>query len=194
MRRYFVTGVLIWVPLAITIWVLTVLIETLDQTLLIIPPSYRPDVLLGVRIPGLGVLLTFVVIFVTGLLAANVLGQRLVVLWERALSKIPIVKSVYNSVKQVSEAVLADHGDAFKKVLLVRFPHEGSWTLAFQTTVPGREISTRLGDEYIGVYVPTTPNPTSGYYVFMKRSDVIELELRVDVALRYIISMGVANK
>ncbi len=195
MKRYFITGILIWVPLVITIWVLKALIETLDQTLLILPPAYRPESLIGMSIPGLGVVLTVGVLLLTGLLGTNVLGQRLLNLWERGLSRIPIVKSIYNSVKQVSEAIFSNNrGDAFKKVVLVRFPHTGIWTLAFQTALPGKEVASHLGEGYIGVYVPTTPNPTGGYYILVRRDDVIELDIRVDVAFKYIISMGVANK
>lgn len=195
MKRYFITGILIWVPLVITIWVLKALIETLDQTLLILPPAYRPEALIGMSVPGFGVLLTVVILFFTGVLGANVLGQRIVNLWERGLSRIPIVKSIYNSVKQVSEAIFSNsRGDAFKKVVLVRFPHAGIWTLAFQTALPGKEVATRLGEAYIGVYVPTTPNPTGGYYILVRRDEVIELDIGVDVAFKYIISMGVANK
>lgn len=192
MKRYFITGLLIWVPLGITVWVLDLLIGTMDQSLLLLPPSLRPDSWLGFHMPGLGAILTLLVIFLTGLFAANIIGQRLVQFWEGLLGRIPVVKSIYNSVKQVSDTLFSGSGEAFRKVLLVRFPHQGSWMLAFQTAFPGGAVAAQLEGEYVGVYVPTTPNPTSGYYLLMPKSDVIELDMSVDVALKYIVSMGVA--
>jgi len=193
MKRYFVTGLLIWVPLGITVWVIGLLVRTMDASLLLIPRPYRPDTLLGFHVPGLGVILTLLVIFITGVITANVIGQRLVRAWENLLGRIPVVNSIYRSVKQVSEALFSKKGDAFRKVVLVRFPHTRSWMLAFQTSLPGNSIQDYLDGEYVGVYVPTTPNPTSGYYLLLPRQDVIETDISVDAALKYIISMGVAR-
>lgn len=191
MKRYFVAGLLIWVPLVITVWVLSFLVNTLDQSLLLLPEAWQPERVLGFYIPGLGVLLTLIVILVTGVLAANILGQRLVSLWEAMLTRIPFVKSVYSSVKQVSDTLFSSSGQAFRKALLVQYPRPGAWTIAFLTGRPGGEVVTHLPDEYVSVYVPTTPNPTSGFFLMMPRADVIELDMSVDAALKYIISMGV---
>lgn len=191
MKRYFVTGLLIWVPLVITVWVLSFLVNTLDQSLLLLPEAWQPERVLGIYIPGLGVLMTLIVIFATGVLAANILGQRLVSLWEAMLARIPFVKSVYSSVKQVSDTLFSSSGQAFRKALLVQYPRQGAWTIAFLTGRPGGEVVTHLPGDYVSVYVPTTPNPTSGFFLMMPRSDVIELDMSVDAALKYIISMGV---
>jgi len=191
MKKYLITGLLIWIPLAITIWVLELIVSTMDQSLLLLPPEYQPQVLLGYQIPGLGALLTLVVVFVTGVLASNILGQRLLWFWEYLLGRIPVVKTIYNSVKQVSDTLFAPGGQAFRKALLVQYPREGSWTIAFLTGRPGGDVANHLRGEYLSVYVPTTPNPTSGFFLMMPRSDVVELEMSVDEALKYVISMGV---
>ena len=191
MKRYFITGLLIWIPLGITLLVLNWLISTMDQSLELLPSRLRPESLWGVHIFGLGTLLTIVVVFLTGVLARNFLGQRLVRFWERVLARIPVVKSIYYGVKQVSDTVLADTGLAFRKVLLVQYPRPGSWTIAFQTGRPGGDVVNHLRGEYVSVYVPTTPNPTSGFFLMMPRADVVELDMSVDDALKYVISMGV---
>ncbi|MBY0577460.1 MAG: DUF502 domain-containing protein [Burkholderiales bacterium] len=191
MKRYFVTGLLIWVPLGITLWVLSLLIGTMDQTLLLLPESVRPRAILGFNIPGFGVILTLLVVFLTGFLTANIIGQRLLMFWEGLLSRIPVVKSIYYSVKQVSDTLFSSSGEAFRKALLVQFPREGSWTVAFLTGQPGGDVANHLQGEYVSVYVPTTPNPTSGFFLMMPRKDVIELDMSVDDALKYIISIGV---
>lgn len=191
MKRYLVTGLLVLVPLVTTLWVLNLLISTLDQSLLLIPESVRPEKLIGMRIPGLGVVLTLVVVLLTGVLARNFVGERLLRMWEALLARIPFVKSIYSSVKQVSDTLLSPSGQAFRKALLVQFPREGSWTIAFLTGAPGGEIANYMQGEYVSVYVPTTPNPTGGYFVMMRKADVVELNISVDEALKYIISMGV---
>ena len=193
MKRYFVTGLLIWIPLGITLLVLNWLISTMDQSLELLPSRLRPESLWGVHIPGFGTVLTIVVVFLTGLLAANFIGQRLVRFWEGVLARIPVVKSIYYGVKQVSDTVLADTGLAFRKVLLVQYPRSGSWTIAFQTGRPGGDVVNHLRGEYVSVYVPTTPNPTSGFFLMMPRADVVELDMSVDEALKYVISMGVVS-
>jgi uncharacterized membrane protein len=192
MKKILITGLLIWIPLAITIWVLDLIVSTMDHTLLLLPPQYQPQALLGYQIPGLGVLLTVVVVFVTGALASNILGQRLVRFWERLLGRIPVVKTIYNAVKQVSDTLFAPGGQAFSKALLVQYPRQGSWTIGFLTGRPGGDVANHLQGEYVSIYVPTTPNPTSGFFLMMPKSDVIELDMSVDEALRYVISMGVA--
>lgn len=191
MKKYFITGLLIWVPLAITVWVLHLIVSTMDQSLLLLPASLRPENLLGFHVPGIGAILTLVVVFLTGLVTANIIGQRLVRFWEGVLGRIPVVKSVYYSVKQVSDTLFSSSGEAFRKALLVEYPRKGAWTIAFQTGTPGQDVANYLRGEYLSIYVPTTPNPTSGFFLMVPRSDVIELEMSVDEALKYIISMGV---
>jgi uncharacterized membrane protein len=191
MRRYLIAGLLVWVPLGITIWVLVFLVTTLDQTLLLLPESARPEAVLGFRIPGLGVVLSLGILLLTGVIAANFFGARLILLWEALLGRIPFVKSIYSSVKQVSDTLLSDSGNAFRKALLVEFPYPGSWSIGFLTGTPGASVAAHMNGEHVSVYVPTTPNPTSGYFVMLPRERVHELDITVDEALKYIISMGV---
>ncbi|KRB92292.1 DUF502 domain-containing protein [Noviherbaspirillum sp. Root189] len=191
MRKYFVTGLLILVPLAITLWVLNLIITTLDQSLLLLPERWRPLVLFGYNLPGAGAVLTVLIIFVTGLLTRNFIGKKLVYVWELLLTRIPIVSSIYSSVKQVSDTLFSSSGNAFRKAMLVQYPRQGSWTIAFLTGVPGGDVRNHLVGDYISVYVPTTPNPTSGFFLMMPRSEAIELDMTVDEALKYIVSMGV---
>jgi uncharacterized membrane protein len=190
-RRYLITGLLVWVPLVITVWVLSFLVSTMDQTLLLLPAALRPEHWLGVYVPGMGVVLTLLVVFLTGLFTANIIGQRLVRFGERALARIPVVNSIYNGVKQVSDTLFSPNGQAFRKALLVQWPSPGMWTIAFMTGTPGGDVVNHLQGDYISIYVPTTPNPTGGYFVMVPRSAVIELDMTVDEALKYIISMGV---
>ena len=191
MKRYLIAGLLVWAPLGITIWVLHFLVTTLDQTLEVLPATWQPDRLLGFHIPGLGVVLSFLILLATGVIAANFLGARLILFWESLLGRIPVVKSIYSSVKQVSDTLLSDKGNAFRKALLVEFPREGSWTIAFLTGTPDRSVAPHLPGDHVSVYVPTTPNPTGGYFLMLPRSRVRELDMTVDEALKYIISMGV---
>ncbi len=193
MKRYFITGLLVLVPLFITVWVLATLINMMDQSLLLLPVQWRPEAQFGHAIPGFGVLLTLAIIFVTGLIATNFFGKRLLAVWEGILTRVPVVKSIYSSVKQVSDTLFSDSGNAFRKALLVQFPREGSWTIAFQTGQPGGDVANHLRGDFVSVYVPTTPNPTGGYFLMMPRADVIELNMSVDEALKYIISMGVVT-
>ena len=192
MKKYFLTGLLIWVPLVATIWVLHLLISTLDQSLLLLPPQLRPEALFGMRLPGLGAIVVLLVIFITGILAANYFGSKLLALWEGILARIPVVKSIYTSVKQVSDTLFSGSGDAFRKVLLVRYPHAESWSMAFQTNVPA-VASEKIGDDYVGVFIPTVPSPVNGFYFYVKKSETIELDLSVDQALKIMISMGVVS-
>lgn len=190
MKKYFITGLLIWIPLAITVWVLNIIVSTMDQSLLLVPKALHPQTH-GLSIPGVGTLLTLLVVFLTGLAAHNFIGRRLLMFWEGVLARIPIVKSIYYSVKQVSDTLFSSSGNAFRKALLVQYPRQGSWTIAFQTGTPGGEVANHLTGEFVSVYVPTTPNPTSGFFLMMPRQDVVELDMSVDDALKYIISMGV---
>ena len=190
-KRYFITGLLIWVPLAITAWVLSLIASVADQSLRLLPESVRPHYLLGYDIPGAGIVLTLLIILTTGLLAANFIGQRLVGWWEKLLARIPVVNSIYHSVKQVSDTLFSSSGNAFRKALLIQYPHAGSWTIAFLTGTPGGDVVNHLNGDYVSVYVPTTPNPTSGFFLMLPRSEVVELDMNVDEALKYIISMGV---
>ncbi len=190
MKKYFITGLLALVPLIITIWVLITLIHTLDLSLALLPDAWQPKKLFGFNVLGLGALLTLVIIFVTGVVATNIFGQQIIVWWESLLSRVPFVKSIYSSVKQVSDTLFSNSGNAFRKAVLVQYPRQDSWTIAFVTGVPGGDVVNHLTGDYISVYVPTTPNPTSGFFLMMPKADVIELDMSVDEALKYIISMG----
>ena len=191
MKKYLITGLLIWIPLVITLWVLKLIVDTLDQSLLLLPEQWRTESFLGVHIPGLGVILTLVIVVATGVFATNFLGARLVQLGHAVLHRIPVVNSIYSSVKQISDTLFSSSGQAFRKALLVQWPREGMWTIAFLTGTPGGDVLRHLRGDYVSVYVPTTPNPTSGFFVMLARADVIELDMSVDAALKYIISMGV---
>jgi uncharacterized membrane protein len=193
LKRYFITGLLVLVPLVITIWVLKSLIGMMDQSLLLLPVGWRPETQLGFYIPGIGTLLTLLIVLVTGVIATNFFGKRIILFWEGMLARVPVVKSIYYSVKQVSDTLFSDSGQAFRQALLVQYPREGSWTIAFQTGQPGGDVANHLQGDYVSVYVPTTPNPTSGFFLMMPKKDVIELDMSVDDALKYIISMGVVT-
>lgn len=190
-RRWLLAGLLVLVPLAVTVWLLNWIIGTLDQTLQILPGDWHPDKLLGVHIPGFGVLLALAIVLSIGAIASNFFGRKLVSWWDALLSRIPIVRSIYSSVKQVSDTLFSENGNAFRKALLVQWPREGVWTIGFQTGMPGGDVANHLQGEYLSVYVPTTPNPTGGYFVMLKKIDCIELKMSVDEALTYVISMGV---
>lgn len=192
MKKYFITGLLIWIPLVITIWVLKVIFDALDQSLLLLPIELRTESWLGVHIPGLGALLTVAVVLLTGVFATNFFGARLVEIWHDILHRIPVVNSIYSSVKQISDTLFSSSGQAFRKALLVQWPREGMWTIAFLTGTPGGDVAEHVKGDYLSVYVPTTPNPTGGYFIVVARKDVIELDMSVDAAMKYVISMGVA--
>ncbi|WP_160356471.1 DUF502 domain-containing protein [Bordetella sp. 02P26C-1] len=187
-KKFFITGLLIWVPLAITVWVLGLLVATLEG---FVPSFLSSQALFGVYIPGFRFVLVITVVLLTGVFAANLLGRSLLEQWESLLGRIPLVRSIYNSVKQVSDTVLAPNGQAFRQAVLVQYPRAGSWTIAFLTGAPGGEVAEHLPGEHVSVYVPTTPNPTSGFFLMMPRDHVIELQMSVDAALKYIVSMGV---
>ena len=191
MKKYFITGLLIWIPLVITIWVLKTVVDVLDQSLLLLPTAWQTENWLGIHIPGLGSLLTLLIILVTGVFATNFFGAQLIELWHEVLHRIPVVNSIYSSVKQISDTLFSSRGQAFRNALLVQWPAPGMWTIAFQTGSPGAGVAEHLPPDCLAVYVPTTPNPTGGYFVIVARKDVVELDMSVDQALKYIISMGV---
>jgi len=193
LRRYLIAGLVAWVPLAITLWVLSLLVELMDQSLLIVPPQYRSDALLGFHLPGLGIVLTLGILLLTGAVAANFFGKRLLLFWEGLLGRIPIVRSIYGGVKQISDTLFSPDGKAFRRAVLVRYPHAGTWTVALVTGSPEHEVTDHLGFDQISVFVPTTPNITAGFFLIVPRTDTIELQMSVDQALKYVISMGVAE-
>ena len=190
-RKWLLAGLLVLVPLIITLWVLEWVVSTLDKTLHILPFAWQPDQWLGVHIPGLGVIFALAVVLGIGALASNIIGNKLVHWWHALLHRIPVVRSIYSGVKQVSDTLFSEKGNAFRKALLVQWPREGVWTIAFLTGTPGGDVARHLGGDYLSVYVPTTPNPTGGYFVMLPKADCIELSMSVDEALTYVISMGV---
>ena len=190
-RKWLLAGLLVLVPLGITVWLLNWFIATLDQTLDILPGSWHPDRVIGFHIPGFGVLLALAIVLIIGAVASNFFGKKLVSWWDKLLNRIPIVRSIYSSVKQVSDTLFSENGNAFRKALLVQWPREGVWTIGFHTGTPGGDVVNHLPGAYLSVYVPTTPNPTGCYFVMLKRADCIELKMTVDEALTYVISMGV---
>jgi uncharacterized membrane protein len=189
-RHYLVTGVLVWVPLLVTWWVAITLINLIDRILLVLPPEYRPSNLLGFNIPGLGVILALVVLLVTGLLVANFLGRQVVALWEGILNRIPLVNSMYSGIKQLLETFLSHDSRSFRKVVLVQYPSKGLWTLAFLAGDPVGEIQQKTSSEVLTIYVPTAPNPTSGYVIFVAKDEAVELDMSVEDAMRMIVSLG----
>jgi uncharacterized membrane protein len=193
LRRYFVAGLLVWIPLGITFWVLKITVDLMDETLLLLPQAYHSEALFGFYVPGLGILLTLAILLATGALAANFFGRRLLAVGDQMLTRIPIVRSIYGGVKQISDTLFSPEGKAFRRAVLVRYPHAGSWTVALVTGTPQHEVAGILGNEHISVFVPTTPNITSGFFLIVPRAETIELDMTVDAALKYIISMGVAE-
>lgn len=190
MKRYLIAGLLVWVPLGVTVIVIKFLVELMDQTLTWLPAEYQPEALLGFYIPGIGVVLAVVIVLGTGMIVANLFGRKLVSLWESILTSIPLVRTIYSSVKQILETVFSS-GQSFRKVLLIQYPRKGLWTLAFQSGTTRGEAQAKTGSEIINVFVPTTPNPTSGFFIMVPRDDVIELDMSVDDGLKMIISAGV---
>ncbi|MGC1955798.1 MAG: DUF502 domain-containing protein [Gammaproteobacteria bacterium] len=190
-RKYLMAGLLVWLPLGVTVLVVKLLVDIMDRTVLLLPPAWRPDTLLGFHIPGVGLLLSLLIILVTGITVANLLGRRMVSLWEGLLARIPLVRTIYSAVKQVVETVLSANGASFRKVVLVEYPRRGMWCLALQTAERLGEVQAKTGAEVVAVFLPTTPNPTSGFVILVPRTDVVELDMTVDDGLKLIISMGV---
>lgn len=193
LRRYFIAGLLVWIPLGITLWVLSVLVDLMDQSLLLLPRDYRSDALFGFHVPGLGIILTVAIVLATGALAANLFGRKLLALGDALLNRIPIVRSIYGGVKQISDTLFSPEGKAFRRAVLVRYPHAGAWTVALVTGNPEHEVADILGADQLSVFVPTTPNITAGFFLIVPRAETVPLEMTVDDALKYIISMGVAE-
>ncbi len=191
LRKWFFAGLLVVLPVAITVWVVQWILGTLDQTLLILPVAWHPDRVFGVHIPGLGVLLALGILLLVGAVTSNFIGRRLLAWSDRVMNRIPVVRSIYSGVKQVSDTLFSESGNAFRTAVLLQWPRPGVWTIGFVTGVPGGDVANHLTGDFLSVYVPTTPNPTGGYFVMLPKSDCIELRMSVDEALRYVISMGV---
>ena len=190
LRRYIVAGILVWLPIGVTIFLVRILIGLLDRTMVLIPQKYQPEEFLGFAIPGLGIVLTIVLLLITGVLAANIVGRSMVGLWESMLERIPVVRSVYSAAKNFAEIVFSDSSQSFKKVLLIEYPRKGLYSLAFQTSSELGEVQVRTCGEVICTFVPTTPNPTSGFLLFFPKRDVIELDMTVEDAAKLVISAG----
>lgn len=191
MKRYLIAGLLVWVPLGVTFMVIKFLVDMLDKSLLLIPLKYRPETLIGIDIPGLGVVISAIIVLSTGMIVANLFGKRMVAFWESFLARIPLVRSIYSSVKQILETVFSSGGQAFRKVVMLEYPRKGLWTLAFQSSSDVGEAQHKTGTEVMNVFIPTTPNPTSGFFIMVPKSDVIELDMSLDDGLKMIISAGV---
>ncbi len=193
LRRYFIAGLLVWLPVVVTVFIIKFLVDLIDKSLSLLPAAYRPDVVFGFHIPGLGVIFTLICIFVTGLLVTNFLGDRLVNFGERLVNRIPLVRSIYNAVKQVVHTLFNQSGESFRKVLLIEYPRKGMWTIGFQTGSGIPEIEEKTGEEMVTVFLPTTPNPTSGFILLVPRRDARELDVSIDEGLRMVISLGVVS-
>ncbi|WP_298624231.1 DUF502 domain-containing protein [uncultured Legionella sp.] len=191
LKKYLLAGLVVWLPLLITIGVLRFIVDLLDNTMALIPKAYQPEHLLGLHIPGLGVILSLILLVSTGVFATNFFGQRLVAWGESILSRIPLVRSIYNAVKQVMNTVLSTNSEAFRKVLLIEYPRQGVWSIGFQTGSVNTEINDKVKDEMLSLFIPTTPNPTSGFLLMYPKKDTIELDMSIDEALKCIISLGV---
>ena len=191
LRRILIAGLLVWLPLGITIFIIKILLDLLSQTYLLIPEGLRPENLFGVTIPGFEIIMAIIILFSTGLVAANYLGKTLVETWEKFLDKIPLVRSIYSPLKKFAELILSDQTQSFSKVLLIQYPRKGLYSLCFQTSKDVGEIQEKSGEDVVCVFIPTTPNPTSGYIILIPKDEVIELDMSVEDALKMIISLGV---
>jgi uncharacterized membrane protein len=190
-RRYLMSGLLVWLPIVVTILVIRFILDLMDRTLLLLPPSLRPQALFGMNIPGVGAVLAVVVLIATGMLVSNFIGRSVMHVWEDLLNRIPFVRAVYGGVKSFSTTILSNKGSSFKKVLLIEYPSAGLWSIGFQTAQDIAIIDSHLPEPQVCVFIPTTPNPTSGFIVMIARSKVIELEMSVDAALKMIVTLGV---
>ena len=191
LRSYLLAGLVVWLTILVTLVVLRFLIDLLDSTLALLPHAYQPEQLFGIHLPGLGVLMSLLLLLITGIVATNFLGQRVMRWSEAGLEKIPLVRSIYNASKQVIQAIFATNSQAFRKVLLIEYPRKGLWSIAFQTGTVSPEISEKTGIEMLTVFIPTTPNPTSGFLILVPKTDAIELSMSVESALKCVISLGV---
>jgi len=193
MKKYLIAGLLVWVPLAFTLWVLDLIVSTMDRTLLLLPPPWRPESWLGFSLPGAGLVMSGLILLLTGMIAANIMGQRAVLWWEGLLARIPIVRSIYSSVKQVSDTLLSPDGHSFRQAVLVEFPQRGQWTVAFVVGSSSERIAPDLRADSLIIYVPTAPNPTSGFTLIVPPDEVRNLDMSVDEALKFVISLGVVG-
>lgn len=193
LRNYFISGLLVWLPIVVTVVVIKFLVDLLSKSLLLLPAEWQPDVLFGFHVPGIGVLLTVLVILLTGILAANIIGSQLVAMGDAMMGRIPLVRSIYTGVKQVTQTLFTPGGQSFRKVLLVEFPKSGVWSIAFQTGEVSKEIESAVQEQLVSYFVPTTPNPTSGFLMMAPRSQVKEIDISVDQALKMVISLGVVQ-
>ena len=191
MRRYVIAGLLVWVPILVTVLVVRFILDLMDQTLLLLPASVRPETLFGVHIPGLGLVLAVLLLIFTGMLVSNIIGRSLVELWEDLMNRIPFVRALYSGVKTFSTTILSNQGNSFKKVLLIEYPRKGAWSVGFQTAGDVPLISVHTGEPMVCVFIPTTPNPTSGFIVMVPRSQAIELDMSIDAAMKMIVTLGV---
>ena len=190
-RRYVIAGLLVWVPIVVTVLVVRFILDLMDQTLLLLPASVRPETLIGIHIPGLGLVLAVLLLIFTGMLVSNIIGRSLVGLWEDLMNRIPFVRALYSGVKSFSTTILSNQGNSFKKVLLIEYPRQGIWSIGFQTAGDVPLISQHTGEPQVCVFIPTTPNPTSGFIMMVPRSQAIELEMSVDAAMKMIVTLGV---
>lgn len=190
-RSYLLAGLIVWMPILVTFVILRFIIDLLDRTIALLPHNYQPEQLFGMSLPGLGVLLSLALLLITGVIATNIFGQRLVGWSEAVLDKIPLVRTIYNAAKQMIQAIFATNSVAFRKVLMVEYPRKGMWSIAFQTGGVSTEVVMQTGVEMVSIFIPTTPNPTSGFLMMVPKTDVVELEMTTDEALKFIISLGV---
>lgn len=193
LRRYLIAGLLVWLPIVATVLILKFLIDVVDQTLLLLPEDVQPETLIGFRVPGLGFLLSGMVLLVTGMVVTNLLGSSMVRLWEGMLARIPFVRAIYSASKQLTETLFSGSGKSFRKVVLVRYPHPGLWALAFLTGEGMPEANAKTGRDLVNIFVPTTPNPTSGFFLMVPREDMVELDMPVDVGIKLILSAGAVS-
>ena len=191
LRRYLIAGLLVWVPLVATAAILKFILDMMDRTLLLLPPGWRPEAILGFTIPGFGVVMAVAIVFITGVVVANLLGRKLVEVWEAVLARIPLVNTIYSAIKQVMETLLGAGGESFRKVMLVEYPRKGIWTVGFQTGAGVGEVQARTEKDVISVFIPTTPNPTSGFIILVPRDEVVVLDMTVEDGLKFVMSLGV---
>ena len=190
-KKYIVAGLLVWLPLAVTVFIVKLVVDLLDNIILLLPPDYQPAIILGFSIPGFGIVLAISTLLVTGMFAANLFGRRLFGLWEAILNRIPLVRSIYNSVKQISTTILDANGKSFRKVVMLQYPRKGIWSIGFLTN---EYVSVNIegrNENLVAVFVSTTPNPTSGFILMMPRDEIIDLDMTVEEGFKFIISMGV---
>lgn len=193
LRNYLIAGLVVWLPILVTFMVFRFVIELLDKTVSLLPPSYRPEQVLGLDIPGIGVIFSLLILLITGIIATNFFGQRIVLWGESLLARIPLVRSIYSAVKQVINAILATNSQAFRKVVLIEYPRKGLWSIAFLTGMQNTQLSAKLQEEVYTLFIPTTPNPTSGFLIMVPKSQTTELDMSIDEALKFVISLGVMH-